>query len=208
MSIASVFAQALNFSNLNFCQNPLKYSCHLQFHSSSLCSTLWLDWSFIVQVWSLSLFWWKRCSGAHHGRDENSACHAVVSQCSIIIFMWYTPKILLGISYTPGTTLSPENSRKQIRENSLCLWSLKSVAWETKTQIKCVVYQLVIGAMEKNKERRDCDQVLFFKKGLSVYFWLHWVFAAVHGLSLIVIGGFHCSSQALALRLISCNAWA
>ena len=56
----------------------------------------------------------------------------------------------MGISYTSGTTLGPENSRKQIRKNSLCLWSLKSVAWETK-QVKWVVYQLVISAMEKNE---------------------------------------------------------
>lgn len=74
MSIATVFAQTLSFPCLNLCQQPLNYSLHLRSHPSSLCSTLQLEWSFIVQIWSLSPFCWKCCSGAHYRQDENLAC--------------------------------------------------------------------------------------------------------------------------------------
>ena len=50
----------------------------------------------------------------------------------------------------------------------------------------------------------------FFKK-IFIYFWLHWVFVAAHGLSLVVVSGGYPSLQCTASHcggFSSCGAWA
>ena len=49
--------------------------------------------------------------------------------------------------------------------------------------------------------KRPCKGQLFFFKFIFIYFWLHWVFVAAHGLSLVAASGDYSSLQCTSFSL-------